>query len=205
MKLYRFAHGIASRRVDIYLAEKGIDLPCVTVDPATREHKTSAFLAMNPAGLVPVLAFDDGGFLPEAAAIVEYLEELYPEPPMIGTSPKARARVRALDRIASIALVQAQAWLMHGHPHFTGRLTQEPAVSAAMKPVVEEALRVLEAHMGDDPFLAGPTPTIADCTLFPLVETGRVTLNEPIGAAFPRIDRWYARFAARPAARRAAA
>ena len=101
MLLYQVARGANVRRLIIYMAEKGIDIPRHEVDVATGEHKSPAFLAMNPAGRVPVLETDDGRFISESAAIMEYLEELHPDPPMIGTTPGERAHVRAVERIAN--------------------------------------------------------------------------------------------------------
>ena len=200
MRLYLFSQGVNPRRVIIYLAEKGIDVPRVEVDPASREHKGADFLALNPAGRVPVLALDDGSTITESAAIVEYLEELNPEPPMIGTDPAARARVRALERLGNDLMVRGQLWLMHSSPYFAQRVAQKPEVAAAAKPMVDELLAALEAHLGDRPFLAGERATIADCTAFALFQTCRVRFNEPFGADYPRLDAWYARFADRPSA-----
>ena len=200
MKLHQMRRATNPRRVIIYLAEKGIDVPRVEVDGAAREHKTAAFLAMNPAGKVPVLELDDGRAISESAAIVEFLEELHPAPSMIGANPVQRARVRAVERIASDLIARTQIWLMHSNAHFAARVKQEPAVAAAVKPLVDDLLDLLEAHIGDEPFVAGHRVTIADCTLFALFQTCRELIGVPLGAGRPRLDAWYARFAERPSA-----
>ncbi|MDB5578547.1 MAG: Glutathione S-transferase, N-terminal domain [Bradyrhizobium sp.] len=200
MKLHQMRRGTNPRRVIIYLAEKGIDVPRVEVDGAAREHKTAAFLAMNPAGKVPVLELDDGRAISESAAIVEFLEELHPAPPMIGANPVQRARVRAVERIASDLIARTQIWLMHANVHFAARVQQDPAVAAAVKPLVDDLLDLIEAHIGDEPFVAGHRVTIADCTLFALFQTCRELIDVPLGAGRPRLDAWYARFAERPSA-----
>ena len=97
MKLYGAKEAPNPRRVTIYLAEKGLAIERVDFAPPYRETKTPDFLAKNPAGKIPVLELDDGTCIAESAAIVEYLEELHPEPPMIGTTAVERAQVRALD------------------------------------------------------------------------------------------------------------
>jgi len=201
MKFYQAAHGANPRRVIIYMNEKGIDIPRVEIDAASRGHKSPEFLALNPAGKLPILVVDDGRVISESAAIVEYLEELYPDPPMIGTDPVKRAQVRALERIGNDLIVRAQVWLMHSVEYFADRVVQQPVVAAVMFPLVEELLKTLEAHIGAGSFLAGETPTIADCTLFALFQTCRVRLSIPLGANYPRLDAWYARFAERPSAR----
>ena len=200
MKLYQSRQGVNPRRVIIYLAEKGIDVLRIEIDTVAREQKRPAFLALNPAGKIPVLELDDGRALSESAAIVEYLEELHPEPPMIGTDPVRRAKVRALERISADLIVRSQIWLMHFCSYFAKRVDQKPEVAAAMKPLVVELLNELEAHIGDAPFLAGEHVTIADCTLFALFQACRAQLGVPIGADQPRLDAWYARFAERRSA-----
>jgi glutathione S-transferase len=200
MKLHQSRQGVNPRRVIIYLAEKGIDVLRIEIDTAAREQKRPAFLAMNPAGKIPVLELDDGRALSESAAIVEYLEEMYPEPPMIGTDPIRRAKVRSLERISADLIARSQIWLMHFCNFFAERVDQKPEVAAAMKPLVDELLNELEAHIGDAPFLAGEHVTIADCTLFALFQACRVKLGIPIGADQPRLEAWYTRFAGRPSA-----
>jgi glutathione S-transferase len=200
MKLHQSRQGVNPRRVIIYLAEKGIDVPRIEINTVARDQKQPAFLALNPAGKIPVLELDDGRALSESAAIVEYLEEIHPEPPMIGTDPVRRAKVRALERISADLIARSQIWMMHYCSYFAERVDQKPAVAAAMKPLVVELLNELEAHIGDAPFLAGEHVTIADCTLFALFQACRARLGVPIGADQPRLDAWYARFAERPSA-----
>lgn len=200
MKLYQTRMGTNPRRVIIYMAEKGIDLPRVEISFDAKEHKSPAFLAMNPAGRVPVLELDNGQFITESAAIVEYLEELYPDPPMIGVDPAERAKVRALERIGNDLAVRTQLWLRHSNPNFASRVDQQPAVVAASRPMVDELLHALEQHIGESPFLAGDKVTIADCTLFALFQTCRVRVSEPYGVEYPRLNAWYERFASRPSA-----
>ena len=97
MKLYTFPLAPNPTKVRVYLKEKGLDIPEQTVDLLAGEQQQPAFQAINPLGGVPVLELDDGTRLCESLAIIEYLEELHPEPPMIGTDPLERARVRALE------------------------------------------------------------------------------------------------------------
>ena len=200
MKLHGHRMATNPRRIGIYLAEKGLKIEQVEVDTAAGAHKRPEFLAMNPAGQIPVLELDDGTYLPESAAIVEYLEELYPDPPMIGVTPGTRAKARALERIGNDLIVRAGLMLMHSHVHFAGRVEQKPAVADAVRPLVNELLATLEQHIGDKPFLTGERPSIADCTLFALFQTCRIRLNLPFGAEYSRLDAWYTRFAKRPSA-----
>jgi glutathione S-transferase len=198
MKLYQGRQRTNPRRVTIYLAEKGIELERVEVTQS--EIKSERFLAMNPAGRVPVLELEDGTYLSESAAIVEYLEELHPDPPMIGTNPATRGRVRALERIGNDLIVRTGLWLARSLTPPVPLAVTQAALAESLRPSVDELLLVLEKHIGARPFLAGEAPTIADCTLFPLFQTCRTRFGLPFGSEYPRLDAWYARFADRPSA-----
>jgi hypothetical protein len=111
MLLYQFRKGTNPRRVIIYLAEKGIDIPRYELDYEKGEHRSDRYLDINTAGRAPTLITDSGLAITESAAIVEYLEELHPDRPMIGAAPLARARVRSLERLGSDLIARSQLWL----------------------------------------------------------------------------------------------
>ena len=98
MRFYDCATAPSPRRVRIFLAEKGISLETVQVDLRNNEQLTPAFRAINPDCTVPALQLDDGTVIGDAIAICQYLEELHPEPALIGSSPQERAVVNALNR-----------------------------------------------------------------------------------------------------------
>jgi glutathione S-transferase len=200
MKLYANATGSSCRRVSVYLAEKGLQVERVEVDLGAGEHRRPEFLAKNPAGKIPVLELEDGSCVPESAAIVEVLEELHPEPSMIGRTPAQRGQVRALERIANDLIVLSEVMLQHGLPLFASRVQQIPGVAEALRPKVNEQLALLEQHIGSKPFLASDRPTIADCTLFSLFQACRARWKFPFGEGYPHLEAWYERFAQRPSA-----
>ncbi|WP_183233401.1 MULTISPECIES: glutathione S-transferase family protein [unclassified Bradyrhizobium] len=200
MKLHGNRVGSNCRRVTIYLAEKGLELELVEVDLASGEHKSAAFRAKNPAGLIPVLELDDGTFLPESSAIVEYLEDKFPAPTMIGGTPEMRGKIRALERIASDLAIVSGVMLKHSNPMFAKNVDQVPAVAEAVQGIVAQQLSLLEAHLGDKPFLAGERPTIADITLFSFTQAFRVRMNTTLTEGYPRLTAWYERFEKRPSA-----
>src|SRR5882762_2912137 len=101
MKLYGAEMAANPRRVRIYLAEKGLEIEQVDFLPPHNELKSPEYLAKNPAGKIPLLELDDGTCISESAAIIEYLEEMFPTPPMIGISPVERAKARAVERIVA--------------------------------------------------------------------------------------------------------
>lgn len=201
MLLYQFRKGTNPRRVIIYLAEKGIDVPRYELDYASGEHRTARYLDINPAGRAPTLVTDSGLAITESAAIVEYLEELYPDRPMIGSDPLARARVRSLERLGNDLVARGQLWLWNRTCAFPAK-EHVPSQEAAdrMHRYVTELLDVLEKEIGDHAFLAGPAPTIADCTTFTIFQTARERFDLQFGNEHARLDAWYARFRARPSA-----
>lgn len=200
MKLYGNRVGSNCRRVTIYLAEKGLDIELVDVDLAAGEHKGPAFLAKNPAGLIPVLEMADGDYLPESSVIVEYLEEKFPEPSMIGDTPEMRAKVRAIERIASDLAIISGTMIQHTNPLFAKSIKQVPAVGDIMRDSVARQLAILETHIGEKPFLVSDRPTIADITLFSFTQAFRVRMNTILTEGYPRLTAWYERFEKRPSA-----
>lgn len=201
MLLYQFRMGTNPRRVIIYLSEKGIDVPRLELDHVNRMHRTPEYLAINPSGRAPSLVTDDGSVITESAAIVEYLEELYPERPMIGTDPISRARVRAFERLGNDLIVRCQLWLWNLTNAFLAK-EPEPSREVAGKAYrhVVEILDIMEATIGDNAFLTGDAPTIADFTTFAIFQTARERFDQPLGTGHPRLDAWYDRFRARPSA-----
>ncbi len=201
MLLYQFQKGTNPRRVIIYLNEKGIDLPRYELDYAAGEHKSREYLAINPSGRAPTLVTDKGTPITDSAAIVEYLEELFPKRPMIGTDAISRAKVRALERLGTDLVGRSQLWLWNVTQSFPAK-ESSPSLEIASRlfGYVAEILDVLETTIGDNEFLAGDMPTIADCTVFAIFQTCRERFDQPFGSAHPRLDGWYKKFRQRPSA-----
>ncbi|WP_165191484.1 glutathione S-transferase family protein [Caulobacter soli] len=201
MRLFTASMAPYPRRVTLYLNEKRIVLDRQEVDVHGMEHKSPAFLAKNPAGKIPVLELDNGDYLPESAAIIEYLEELYPAPPMIGRTAEERAQVRATDRVADEVFTVLSQILLHTSPVallIHPGLVQKPDVGPALQPVLDRLLDQLEQRIGDGEFLAGRTPTIADCTLFALMEAVYPAFGYELPKRCRRLRAWYDRFQRRP-------
>jgi len=202
MRIYLFPVAPNPTRVRVYLAAKAIELEQVTVNLPQGEQRSPAHLARNPLGKLPVLELDDGTCLTESLAIMEYLEELHPEPPMLGRTPLERARARELERIADLGVLQSVARIVHATRSPLG-FPPVPAIAEAARPALAAALAVLEDRLGDAPFLGGERPTFADCTLFAAFGFGRFGGVE-IDPAFVRLHASHARFSARPSAQGAA-
>jgi len=150
-------------------------------------------------GTAPVLQHD-GLWLAESLAIIEYLEELNPTPPMIGTTPGARARVRELERIADLGVLGGVGqYFQNTHPFMAQRVKQSPEAAETAKTRLTTALRVLDAAIGSKPFVAGERPTIADCTLLAALEFAEFA-QAPIDPECKNVARWHAKFKERPSA-----
>lgn len=204
MKLYIFPIAPNPTKVGLYLSEKAaggaaIDLQQVLVDLREGEQKRPEHLARNPFGKLPVLELDDGSYLIESLAIIEYLEECHPQPAMIGRSPLERARVRELERIADLGVLLQVGRIIHATNSPLG-LPPNPGVAASARATLPDALRVLNDRLADGrPFVAGAAPTIADCTLAAALQFARFGGVE-IDAGYTHLMRWDAAYRARPAA-----
>jgi glutathione S-transferase len=200
MKIHDFAGAPNPKKVRIYLAEKGIRIPFVNVDLVTGKNRTPEFLRKNPLGGVPVLELDDGSYLTESLAIIEFFEEQHPEPPMIGRTPLERARTRELERIAEIGVLSGVAGVFQNtHPMFAGRLKQSPDAAETARGRCMNALRVLNDRIANNPFVAGRQPTIADCTLLAALDFAAFA-NVEIPQEFGSVQRWAGEFRKRPSA-----
>ena len=200
MKLYYFPVAPNPTKVRVYLAEKGLQLETERVDLRAAQQRTPEFLSKNPLGKLPVLELDDGRFFTESLAIIEYLEELYPDPPLIGASPEERMRVRELERLAELGVLVPVARIVHATNSPIGA-PLEPAVAESARSVLPDGLRVLDDTLADGrPFIAGERPTIADCTLAAALQFGRFRYVT-VDPAFENVVAWDERYRARPPAK----
>lgn len=204
MKLYGARMSANARRVKIYVAEKGISIEQVDYAPPYPEMKTPEFARMSPTGRIPVLELDDGTFVVESIAIVEYLEELYPEPNMIGATPEERVRTRSATLIVSDLVIPIGTYVRNRGttPGFleSRGLSRHPDVAAFFEPTVHRGLAALEAILGDQPFLTGERPMIPDCHAYGVLHACVAKFNFELPESTPRLRAWYARFSERPSA-----
>jgi glutathione S-transferase len=200
MKLYDFAGAPNPKRLRVYLAEKGIQVPLEPVNLIAGDTRKPEFLAKNPLGGLPVLELDDGTILTESLALMEYFEDLHPTPPMIGATPLERAQVRALERICELGVLGRVATIFQNtSPFFAARVKQSPQAAESARDVLTGTLRVLDAKIGSRPFVAGDKPTIADCTLFAALSFAEFA-QVPVDPKFTNVHRWYESFKTRPSA-----
>jgi len=201
MKLYSSALAPNPRRVRVFLAEKGIEVPIVDVDIAKSENRKPAFLAKNPLGGVPVLELDDGTIIAESTAICRYFEETNPDPPLMGVDAKDRAIVEMwLRRVEFEVAFPIMQTFRNTHDFFKGRIPQVPEWGAVCKKRAIQQMAWLDGELADRPFVAGDRYTIADITLLIGIDFGRVS-DIRIDPEHKNLTRWYGEVASRPSAK----
>ncbi len=197
MKIHDFPLAPNPRKLRIYLKEKGIEVPFVLVNIIEGEQSSEAFLAKNPLGKTPVLELDDGTYLTESLPIIEYFEELHPDPPMWGTTPIERARARRIERIADVGLFVRVARWVHAEQSPLPNVAPDPAMAKAMREEMPTFLEVLDNELRGREFLAGDRVTVGDCTLFATIGFARFRELE-LEKGYDEITRWYEAFSKRP-------
>lgn len=202
MKLYDGGRAPNPRRVRIFLAEKGIDVPLQPVDMATLGHKSDEVTQRNPLQRLPVLELDDGTVIAESVAICRYFEELHPEPALFGTGAVGRALVEMWQRRMELHFLSAVAQAFrHIHPAMKEwEVPQIPEWGEANKPKAIDYLRMLDTHLADNQFVAGDAYSIADITGLVGVEFMKPARLE-VPAELSNVKRWFADISARPSAK----
>ena len=194
----------APRCLRMFLLEKQLQLPAVTVDVFAGENREPAFLAINPAGQTPALRCDDGSTLGEAVAIAEYLEELHPAPALIGSTPEERAQTRQWWRRVELNITEFIHNAYHydeGLARFESRIPVLPDAADGLKAIAQDRLRWLDDMFGAGPYLCGGRFSVADIWLYVWLDFA-LTVNQPFDRSLPRVGPWFARVAARPSAAR---
>ena len=200
MKLYVSQRAPNPRRVQMFMAEKGIvGIEQVLVDINAQEHRRPAFLDRNPLARIPVLELDDGRFLSETRAICTYLEGLYPEPNLMGATAEERAFIEMADRRVEwyLMLPLAQA-IRHQHPGLAVlEQPQFPDFGASQQAKGLDTAAWLNRTLQTQPWVAGERFTIADITAFCTLEFAKLLKLRPVDAGLHALQAWRDRVAAR--------
>jgi glutathione S-transferase len=199
LTLYQFDGSPYSWKVRIVLAEKGI--PYTPIVPQKRETDP-VFRALTPIGKVPVLVLEDGTAVCESTIINEYLEERYPEVPLLPSHPSDRARARMVEEIADQYLAPALRLMLTARMRFEGgtwhrrpdpSASQEDEGMRAAVPYLDHFNRLLQ---GRDYFLQ--RFSLADVGLIPVLGRSGRALNLPLAQRWPALSAWLERCLARP-------
>lgn len=187
------------RVVKMFIAEKGQDIPRVEVDLRGGENRQEPYLKINPAGQTPALELDDGTHLTEILAICEYIDERFPDPPLIGRTPEERAKTRMWTRRIDLKVCEPMAngfRFAEGLPLFQNRMRCLPEAADGLKAVARDGLQWMESHF-EGPWVVGDRFTLADVLLFGFLDFGGM-VGQPLPAELERLQGWMARVRERP-------
>jgi glutathione S-transferase len=205
MKLYDCRTAPSPRRVRIFAAEKGIELEKVEIDLAKGEQFSESFRKINPDCVVPALELDDGTCINEVSAICQYLEKMFPEPALYGSTPVELATVVMWDsKIEQQGLAAMRDAFrnsvngLKGHA-LTGPVSYEqiPELAERGRTGVSVFLKSLEQQLDSKEFIAGNFFSIADITALVLVDFAAwIKISIPENAT--NLKRWYTAVSSRP-------
>lgn len=190
------------RRVRIFLAEKGIEVPMVQVDLGKMEHKQADYSKINALQRTPSLVLDDGTVITESIAICRYFEELHPEPNLFGRGAVGCATVEMWRRRVELHLMMPTAMVFrHTHPAMAAlEVPQIAEVATTNRPRVLDFLKVLDERLAETRWLAGEDYSIADVDGLVAMDFLRLARIQP-PAELANLARWHGELSARPSAK----
>jgi glutathione S-transferase len=208
MKLYDFALAPNPRRVRVFLAEKGIDVPKVQVNLREQEQLKPEFLAINPFATVPVLELDDGRRIAETIAICRYIEAVHPEPRLFGRDPYEMGVVEEWQRHCELEGMAAIAdGFRNSTPGMKGRAVtgrhgydQIAELAERGKARATKFFELLDARLAKQEFVASDAYSVADITALIGYDFGTRTKVIALDH-LPNVKRWYGAVSARPSAK----
>ena len=204
MKLYMVPLAPNPTKVMLYIAEReelGVDMSIeqIVVNTAKSRHKEPEHLARNPFGTVPALELDDGTYLVESLAMIDFLEDKFPNNTMYQGTPEEKGKARDMERVIDLRLGGPMGAFGHATNSPLGR-PPEPEKAAQYLESMQTPLNYLETLLGDGrPLLCGDHVNVADCTLQSFLQFTRFVEADVFGDR-PLLRAWDARYRARPAA-----
>jgi glutathione S-transferase len=204
LTLYDCATAPSPRRARILLAEKGVVHDTVHVDLRAGEQFGDGFRAINPQCTVPVLRLESGRVLTDNAAIIAYLEARFPEPPLLGTSPEAKAEIASWQwRTEFEGLLAIAEALRNGSPAMVNRALPGPVDYAQIPELaqrgvarIQQFFATLDTQLARHGFVAGSEFSIADITAVVAVDFARI-VKQKVDERHPHLLRWRGRMAQR--------
>ena len=206
MKLHHSASSPNSRRVRIFLAEKGLSIPLVTVDLGKGEQHSDAYRAVNPRRVVPTLVLEDGTAIGEVPAICRYIEEVHPTPPLLGETAKEKAEVSMWERRAELeGFATVMEAIRNSAPGLKGRAIagphdyeQIPELAERSKLRVQNFFADFDDRLSEAPFVAGQRFSVADITALVAVDFAAKAINFAVPGEHRSLKRWYDAISSRP-------
>ena len=201
MRLFHSPLAPNARRVRMFLAEKGLEVPLAPVDLAKLEQKDDGYSAVNPFQLVPALELDDGSVIVESIAICRYFEELHPAPPLFGVGAREKALVEMWNRRIELEIFApvGNVW-SHLSKIAEGRGRRIPEFGEIQKRAAINRIAWLDTEMRNREFIAGDRYSIADITTLCMIDFAR-TVDIRIQPEQTGLARWYGSVSSRPSAK----
>ncbi len=206
MKLYDFKMAPNPQRVNMFLAEKGVEIPTVEINTRERAQFSDSYMAVNAVSQVPTLELDDGTCIAETMAICRYIEELHPEPALFGSDAKQKALIEMWSRRAEfMGYLNAADMLRNSSPAFEDRgLPGVPGGVPQIAALVERGRQAMgrffdhfDQRLSESRFVASDAFSVADITTFVTIRfVTRVEVERPATCA--NLNRWYEEVDSRP-------
>jgi glutathione S-transferase len=220
LKLYHHNISVCAQKIRVALDEKGIPWEGQEVDLMREEHLSPEFLKINPRGLVPVLVHD-GARIAESTVILEYIEDVFPDPPLRPSTPLGRAAMRTWTKVpdeglhtACASVTYAAAFMHQLRSHYDekaweDRLSKLPdrARAARQRQIIEQGfqapfvkdavllhaklLKEMESSLAKSKWLVGENFTLADIAIIPYVTRLDRLGLDGMWAAYPNVTRWF--------------
>jgi glutathione S-transferase len=207
LQLFHSAGSPNSRRVRIFLAEKGLELTLIPVDLGAGEQHSEAYRAINPRRVVPALVLEDGTTIGEVPAIMRYLDEAFPETPLLGATPEDKGLVAMWERFAELeGFAAVMEGVRNNSAGLKGRAIAGPHGYEQIPALVDRSvLRVknfltdLNERLGQVSFVAGDQFSAAGITAQVTVDFAKA-LDISVPEGHRALTRWYEAVSARPSA-----
>ena len=224
LELYQSDYSTCSQKVRLTMAEKGVTFEDRQISFRKGDHLTPEYLAMNPNGVAPTLVHD-GGVVVDSSVIIEYLDEVFPDPPLTPSAPLVRARMRSwlrfIEEVPTVA-IRYPSFQKVFVQHFENMSAADFEAAAEKRPlrtkfykemgqdgfdpqVYEDSLNRLrrtaermEDTLKDSPWLAGEAYTLADICVTPTFDRMEDLGMGDVWADLPAVSDWWARIKARP-------
>ena len=208
MKFYDCTTAPSPRRVRIFMAEKGIEIETIQIDLANGEQFSEAFKAINPLCEVPLLVLDDGTSISQISAICRYLEEIYPDNPLLGRTPVERAVVESSNQQLQMNGFAAGAEAFrNATPGFKNRAmpgphnySQIPGLAERGQQRLDNLFSDLDAHLANSQYIVGDYYSIADVSALCVVDFAK-WVKKRIPEDYSNLQRWYDQVSSRPSAK----